>query len=166
MTSVHIQKQFVLLYFIMQNNTPYCMMFSFAAVFSPPPAPGPALTESTSQHSLSLWEAARKWAVYLCVCVFVCMRACVCVCVCVREQTLSHYFLQFVLLVKWALQGLHTLCQQTSLCVLHTLRPPLVSNTVWCGVGICVHVHLPVCMWACAFVCYLWYLEVCWCLLP
>ena len=34
MTSVHIQKQFVLLYFIMQNNTPYCMMFSFAAVLN------------------------------------------------------------------------------------------------------------------------------------
>ena len=32
------------------------------AAAPPPPTAGPAQTETTSQPSLSLWEAARKWA--------------------------------------------------------------------------------------------------------
>ena len=67
MTRVHRQKQFDLCWHVACcslscNNTPDCIMISFTSVSPPPATLIPSQTEATSQPSLSLWEAARKWA--------------------------------------------------------------------------------------------------------
>ena len=66
--------------YIEHQLTPPHVLLPITAVSPPPHTPGPAQTEATSQPqpSVSLWEAARKWAMYcssvnesMCVTLFV-----------------------------------------------------------------------------------------------
>ena len=57
----------LVLYLEHQFTPPHSVLFPITAVAPPPYSSGPAQTETTSQRqpSLSLWEAARKWATYV-----------------------------------------------------------------------------------------------------
>ena len=98
----------LVLYLEHQLTSPHSVLFPITAVAPPPHTLGPAQTEATSQPqpSMSVWEAARKWAMYclsmhesMCVTLFcfmfllfsavlLCLLLCVCVhvCVCARAQ--------------------------------------------------------------------------------
>ena len=146
----HLASHYVL-YLEHQLIPPHSALFPITAVSPPPPTPGPTQTETTSQPSLSLWEAARKWTMcadpWVCVCVSVfciliqhgygCRHTMEWVGVHVRTYVCMYVFacahssLQGFLPLQWALHSSHTLGQHTpSLCVHFWVAPPLVSGTM------------------------------------